>query len=94
MKESEMVLLMMSVIAELKAGGNTSKFKAEKAEEFGLKFIDFFRQNPDIDAKALSEMSLAEFGKRMAEFCGDKRVKGITSILRKVFRITLNDKYS
>ena len=86
MKESEMVLLMMSVIAELKAG-NTSKSKAQKAEEFGLKFIDFFRQNPNINAKALSEMKPNDFGKRMAEFCGDKRVKGITSILRKVFRI-------
>ena len=83
-EESEMISLVIEVLDDILNTSNTSKSQAQKAEEFGHQLIDFFRQNPQIDGKVLSEMSLSQFGNRMAEFCGNKRVKGIAAKLRNV----------
>ena len=78
--------IVIGVVKEMKAAKKTksSALKAAKMERFGDQIIEFFSQKPDFDDNDLTMMTSKQFGLRLAEHCGDKRVIGITAQMKKV----------
>ena len=66
--------MVMESIEELKAS-------KPKLQQFEDQIIAFFSENPDIDGDKLSAMKRKGFGKRVAEHCDTKKVKGVAGAL-------------
>ena len=77
-EESQIVLLVMGALADLRAG-KKSNSKAKKAKELGPRIIAWFRQNPDVDVDAFVNMQRKGFASRMAEHFDDNSVRGFTA---------------
>ena len=75
-------------IDEIKADKETpsSKLKSAKIEKYGDQIIEYFLQNPMVDADALSIMARNEFTSAIVEHCGSKEVAGITTLLLSIVR--------